>query len=276
MSHSDAPAAANLPSLPTNGECGQDDENSENAVPNSPSPDVKPSTSGVMTDVQHMEERIAAKFESLARALEEQNRLLRALVEERVEEKRKTGRADTERNDGEKPSTMHVSTASDFTGERRPTSRLQVMGKASASGEEDLEIERRKALPDKTNGGGLQHMSLAQRKREFIRKTAPGVGDGGGGDVKQGMGKTGNGRDQRGPRESRHSRTRLAVAAAKREMERGKAQRALHRDLEQQQANSVGSWIVFVLLVVLGATSLSLGFFALRQSKRQQQDTSEL
>ena len=274
MSHSDAPAAANLPSLPTNGECGQDDENSENAVSNSPSPHVKPSTSGGMTDVQHMEERIAARFESLARALEEQNRLLRALVEERVAEK--TGRADTERNDGEKPSTMHVSTASDLTGERRPTSRLQVMGKASASGEEDLEIERRKALRDKTNGGGLQHMSLAQRKQEFIRKTTPGVGDGGGADVKHGMGKTGNGRDHRGPRESRHSRTRLAVAAAKREMERGKAQRALHRDLEQQQANSVGSWIVFVLLVVLGATSLSLGFFALRQSKRQQQDTSEL
>ena len=236
-----------------------------NARPSSPLSDPKPSTSGPVTDVQRIEKRMTDRFDALARLLEEQNKLLRALVEKGDEGRR-------ERDEPKEPSTDRVSAKESDIIERRPASRLQKMGKASASREEDLEIERRRALPgDKSgpNRGRLQEMSLSQRKREFAMKTAPGVGAMAAGGKGDGDVSGTASKERREPRPSRHSRTRLAVAAAKREMERGEEQRARDRDVEHDQANSLGAWILFVLLVLLGAVALASGFIAFRQSKNQ-------
>jgi len=52
-------------------------------------------------------------------------------------------------------------------------------------------------------------------------------------------------------------------------MERGEAQRALDKVVEREQANSIGAWIIFVLLAVLGAVALASGFIAFRRSKKE-------
>lgn len=274
-----SPVAAEACSPAGNGACSEEErrelvvrrDSEAKARPRSPPSDPKPSTSGPMTDLQHIEDRIAGRFDSLACLLEEQNSLLRALVERWDVGPERDQRV--EGVEGGKPSTDRASTSALHNIDGRPASRLQKMGKASASREEDLDIERRKALPGKTsrpNGGRQQQMSLAERKREFVMKTTPGTGTGavhgkGAGDIAGSPVE----RRVREPRRSRHSRTRLAVAAAKREMERGEAQRALDKVVEREQANSIGAWIIFVLLAVLGAVALASGFIAFRRSKKE-------
>ncbi len=278
-----SPVEAEARSPAANGACRREErreleeerrDSEGKARPRSPPSEPKPSTSGSMTDIERVEECITGRFDSLARLLEEQNGLLRALVERGDVGPARGDRV--EGGDGERPSAVRVSAIAPHLIDGRPASRLQKMGKASASHEEDLDIERRKALPDNNTSrpdrGRQLQMSLAQRKREFAMKTAPGVGTGaadgkGAGDV---SGSSSEPRSRHGqPRRSRHSRTRLAVAAAKREMERGEAQRALDRVVEREQANSVGAWILFVLLAVLGAVALAAGFVAFRRSKKE-------
>lgn len=139
-------------------------------------------------------------------------------------------------------------------------SRLQKMSKASAKSEEDLEIERRKSSARKekspnatgniasSNNARLQQMSLAQRKREFAMKTAPG---------------TGHGRE-RGERK----KPDRAVAAARKALERERAQRDHATKLEREQANSIGSWLLVVLLVLLGGTAVLLGGVGFAKTKQ--------
>jgi hypothetical protein len=287
MQAANSPSAAEAPSRAGDGACVREarlelEDSSRdcegNARIRAPG-DPKPSTSGSMTDIERVEERISDRFDSLARLLEEQNGLLRALVEkadvgpDRGE--RNEGREGREGREHDGPSTERASTIAPRNIDGRPASRLQRMGKASASREEDQDIERSKARSEnntsRTNHGRQLQMSLAQRKRDFAMKTAPAVGPEARDEKTPGVpGRAGEPGDRRGqPRRSRHSRTRLAVAAARREMERGEAQRALDRVVAREQANSVGAWILFGVLAVLGAVALAFGVFAFRRSKKE-------
>jgi hypothetical protein len=204
-------------------------------------------------DMERVERGIAGSFESIARALEEQNRLLRQLVESRKgsdDELQMLGESDK--------------------GPKNKTSRLQRMSKASKSAEEDVDFERQRGestereLQEKKDRkeSRVRHghdvsktpsISLAQRKREFVLKTAPGEA----------------GRES--PGQPRSTRTRLAVAAARREMERGEQRRQKDKALEEEESNSVGSWILFAIVLVLGCLALSLGAYGYVATKSGRQ-----
>jgi hypothetical protein len=85
------------------------------------------------------------------------------------------------------------------------------------------------------------HKSLQQRKREFAKRTASTVSN---------------------SKSASRDRSRLAVAAAKREMERERARMEKMRQLEREESNSIGSWIGFVIVVILGVSALVLGVVA--------------
>ena len=57
-------------------------------------------------------------------------------------------------------------------------------------------------------------------------------------------------------------RTRLAIAAAKREMEREQSRARKMKDMERQESNSVGSWLMFVIIGILGIAAFILGIVA--------------
>jgi hypothetical protein len=86
-----------------------------------------------------------------------------------------------------------------------------------------------------------RHKSLQQRKREFAKRTASTVSN---------------------SKSASRDRSRLAVAAAKREMERERARMEKMRQLEREESNSIGSWIGFVIVVILGVSALVLGVVA--------------
>lgn len=58
-------------------------------------------------------------------------------------------------------------------------------------------------------------------------------------------------------------RTRLAMAAAKREMHREQSRVQEMREIERQQSNSLGSWILFVIIGMLGVAAFILGIVAM-------------
>jgi len=198
------------------------------------SPPTSPPPVGVA--IQDLQRSIGDKLDALTTAVETLTRVVN-----RIEESRQP--------DPTNPTSPQREASSDSR------SRLHKMSKASARSEEDLEIERRKSMAvaatssaTASRSARLQQMSLAQRKREFVQKTAPGTAGG-----KRGGDKTG-----------KIDRT---MASARKALERERAHRAQADELEREQANSLGSWITVVLLAILGTAAVVLGGVAYARSK---------
>jgi len=198
------------------------------------SPPTSPPPVGVA--IQDLQRSIGDKLDALTTAVETLTRVVN-----RIEESRQP--------DPTTPKSPQREASADSR------SRLHKMSKASARSEEDLEIERRKSMAvaatssaTASRSARLQQMSLAQRKREFVQKTAPGTAGG-----KRGGDKTG-----------KIDRT---MASARKALERERAHRAQADELEREQANSLGSWITVVLLAILGTAAVVLGGVAYARSK---------
>lgn len=201
------------------------------------SPPTSPLPVGVA--IQDLQRSIGDKLDALTTAVETLTQIVN-----RIEESRQPDPTN---------STHPTSPQRDASSDSR--SRLHKMSKASARSEEDLEIERRKSTAvaatssaTASRSARLQQMSLAQRKREFVQKTAPGTAGG-----KRGGYKT-----------EKIDRT---VVSARKALERERAHRAHADELEREQANSLGSWIMVVLLAILGTAAVVLGGVAYARSK---------
>jgi len=201
------------------------------------SPPTSPPPVGVA--IQDLQRSIGDKLDALTTAVETLTRVVN-----RIEESRQP-----DPTNPTNPTSPQREASSDSR------SRLHKMSKASARSEEDLEIERRKSMAvaatssaTASRSARLQQMSLAQRKREFVQKTAPGTAGG-----KRGGDKTG-----------KIDRT---MASARKALERERAHRAQADELEREQANSLGSWITVVLLAILGTAAVVLGGVAYARSK---------
>lgn len=200
------------------------------------SPPTSPPPVGVA--IQDLQRSIGDKLDALTTAVETLTRVVN-----RIEESRQP-----DPTNPTNPTSPQREASSDSR------SRLHKMSKASARSEEDLEIERRKSTAVATSSATasrsarLQQMSLAQRKREFVQKTAPGTAGG-----KRGGYKT-----------EKIDRT---VVSARKALERERAHRAQADELEREQANSLGSWITVVLLAILGTAAVVLGGVAYARSK---------
>ena len=206
-----------------------------------PQPPASPPTSPppVGVAIQDLQRSIGDRLDALTTAVETLTQIVN-----RIEESRQP--------DPTNP-THPTSPQRDASSDSR--SRLHKMSKASARSEEDLEIERRKSTAvaatssaTASRSARLQQMSLAQRKREFVQKTAPGTAGG-----KRGGYKT-----------EKIDRT---VVSARKALERERAHRAQADELEREQANSLGSWIMVVLLAILGTAAVVLGGVAYARSK---------
>ena len=209
-------------------------------APPSPPPSSPPtSPPPVGVAIQDLQRSIGDRLDALTTAVETLTQIVN-----RIEESRQP--------DPTNP-THPTSPQRDASSDSR--SRLHKMSKASARSEEDLEIERRKSTAvaatssaTASRSARLQQMSLAQRKREFVQKTAPGTAGG-----KRGGYKT-----------EKIDRT---VVSARKALERERAHRAHADELEREQANSLGSWIMVVLLAILGTAAVVLGGVAYARSK---------
>jgi len=232
-----------------------------------------------VSDVERIEMVLGTKIDALASVLEEQLGLLRQLVA--ATRPAVTARGDRDADgggtgistgtgtstgtshvdaDGQTPTPRDCNNRNNHRQHPGP-SRLQKMSKASESIEDDVDVERRKAMSRQATlptqaPSQSREMTLEQRKRDFVMKTAPGA---------HGAEKS-PGSTARPPKSS--TKTRLAVAAARREMERSRERRAQQTKLEREHANSVGSWVTFVLVIILGGTALLLGMIGYAETSR--------
>lgn len=217
--------------------------------------------------IQHIEKIISEGYRSISEALEEQNRLLRKLastLESRsfsinaLDDCPSSHPSGEENLSSRKPENdEHAKSGGRNEVALRPPSRLKNMSRASESHDKDpsksplhststSEYGATKNARDETSQA--MSKSLAQRKKDFMTKTT--------------------GRDIR-------DRTRLAIAAAKREMEREQSKSQELRELERQESNSVGSWLLFLTIGVLGIAAFILGVVArIHQSNFQQHQSS--
>ena len=231
---------------------------------------VDTAVSGSMEDamLDSIEKIVNDRFQSISDVLAEQNRLLREVVSalqtlqgvksepHGVHLHPHARKNDTFDADGtlnkEISNDKNLPVLGELPQNGSKSHRLRHMSMASDN-DVDLVRVQEAALKDMSNystdGKSVRfshdtensHKSLQQRKREFAKRTASTVSN---------------------SKSASRDRSRLAVAAAKREMERERARMEKMRQLEREESNSIGSWIGFVIVVILGVSALVLGVVA--------------
>lgn len=208
--------------------------------------------------IQYIEKIISEGYRSIAEALEEQNRLLRKLtstLENRTAsslDSPDTRPSPSSTCDVEEQQHEGVKSGRRHEAAQRAPSRLQKMSRATEPMDPPMISPRHPSSPTAGTheNDKVSKLSLAQRKKEFMSKTTHRQGS------------------------EIRDRTRLAIAAARREMEREKSRARKIKDIEHQESNSLGSWIMFVIIGILGIAAFVLGIVArIQQSNfyRQQQ-----
>lgn len=228
---------------------------------------VSISTEDVMLD--SIEKIVNEKFQSISDVLEEQNRLLREVVSalQTLQEAKygihgeshlhpQSQKNDTLNDDGTfDRKILDDKNSSVVDGVPQNASKPHRLRHMSMASDTDVDLARvqEAALKDMSNFSTdkksvrfshdteNRHKSLEQRKREFAKKTASIVSN---------------------SKSANRDRSRLAVAAAKRAMDRERARLEKMRQLEREESNSIGSWIGFVIVALLGASALVLGVVA--------------
>lgn len=194
--------------------------------------------------VYYIEKIVSEGYQSIANALEEQNRLLTRLTNSL--ESRTAASIPHDTNNHPSPSSFTLQDSNQdmrSSGRRhetasRPPSRLQKMSRATENTQEipsplhPTPGPRTQGIVSKTS------KTLEQRKKDFMTKTTRQQGS-----------------DTR-------DRTRLAIAAAKREMEREQSRSRKMKDMEREESNSLGSWLMFVIIGIMGIAAFVLGIVA--------------